>query len=183
MSISNTSPIGGNSLPPCTIPPLAAAVSIVPVFYAFVVKSAQQTGMPIPKMTVSQAFKVGIKAALPSGGTVGAQMLLQNKINKKCQKYFGEKSIASTLVSSMAVGVISAPILAIFNGQTMGYTFMQSMQKLSAKQVCAITARESDRYWWFYRDLSIHERKNGRNSKLNPLFEPRTKRKIDLREL
>lgn len=47
------------------------------------------------------------------------------------------------LISSMIVGGISAPALAVFNGQTMGRTIGESLKSLFQKQTYAIVARET----------------------------------------
>ncbi len=149
---------------PYITPPLAASFAIVPVFYGFTAKSAQQLGEPIPnifkipygakfdevvkcmQMALKTEIKKGIKAAPTIGVIVGTQMIAQNLFEKALMKYNGNQSepnFASMVFSSIMVGVISAPSLAVFNGQTMNRTVKESLKALSAKQVMAIVSRET----------------------------------------
>jgi hypothetical protein len=131
---------------PYLIPPLAASVAIIPVFYGFVAKSAQQIGKPIPRMTIKEALKGGVQAAPTIGVIVGTQMIMQNAVEKALMENIGNNgkpSFTSMLVSSVIVGGISAPALAVFNGQTMGRTVTESLRSLSVKQTTAIVFRET----------------------------------------
>src|ERR1700722_1732519 len=131
---------------PYLAPPLAASAAIIPVFYGFVAKSAQQIGEPIPRMTVKEALKGGVKAAPTIGAIVGTQMIAQNAVEKILVKNSGNNgkpSFVSMLASSIIVGGISAPALAVFNGQKMGCTVTESLRSLSAKQTAAIVSRET----------------------------------------
>ncbi|OGN53546.1 MAG: hypothetical protein A2Y28_01765 [Chlamydiae bacterium GWC2_50_10] len=137
-----------SSLLPYLTPPVAASLSIVPVFYGFVVKSAQQLGKPLPRMRASEILKAGFKAAPTIGITIGTQMVVQgiveNLLMKKSDGQKNEgKELRSMIVSSMIVGGVSAPPLAVFNGQTMGRTVIQSLRALSIKQTGAIMTRET----------------------------------------
>lgn len=140
MSSSDTSLFGKwLTLPSWAIPPVAASISTIPVFYGYVVKSAHQMQAPIPKMTPLQILKGGMNAGL----IVGAQTVVQIKVEKKCKKYFGAQGVIPILASSIIVGSACSPILAVFNGKTMGYKISESLRKLSVKQVSAITIRET----------------------------------------
>ncbi len=138
----------GSSIAPYVIPPCAASAAIVPVFYGFIAKSAQQTGNKIPDMSIKEALKEGFKTAPTVGLIVGTQMVVQNLVEKFLMKLSnGTKDQSSgflpMLVSSMIVGMLSAPPLAVFNGQSMGMKPLQSLKRLSAKQTGAIVARET----------------------------------------
>lgn len=123
-------------------PPVAASCAIIPVYYGFIAKSALQLGQPRPKLTLKNSLLEGIKASPVVGATVGSQLLLQNVFD---QRLFGEKknSFSSTLISAGLVAFISCPLLAIFNGRTLGYTAKESLKQTSSKQVTAIIARET----------------------------------------
>lgn len=133
------------AISPYVTPPVAAAAAIVPVFYGFVMKSAQQQGDPIPRMKPMEAIKQGCKAAPTVGVIVGTQMVAQNIIESLLGGTNKEKSssFVSMLMSSMIVGAISSPALAVMNGQTMGRSIQASLRALSAKQVVAIVTRET----------------------------------------
>ncbi|MFI5334986.1 MAG: hypothetical protein ACHQT8_07515 [Chlamydiales bacterium] len=127
-------------------PPVAAAGAIVPVFYGFAAKSAQQLGNPMPRMSPFNALKGGLKVAPTIGATVGMQLIFQRVIEnalKKGDQTSKESSFATKFFSSTITGAVSVPLLAVFNGQTMGYKPMQSLRALSIKQGCAVLVRET----------------------------------------
>ena len=154
------------TIAPYVAPPVSAAAAIVPIFYGFLVKSAQQAGEsiprltifaaksaqqagnPIPSMTVKELLIRGCKAAPTVGALVGTQMITQGLIEKYLMKPSanGEKSppgFTTMLTSSIIVGIASTPAAAVFNGQTMKQTAVQSLRALSVKQTSAIVARET----------------------------------------
>ncbi len=133
------------SMRPYVIPPVAAATAIVPVFYGFIAKSAQQLGKPAPRMAPIEALKQGVKAAPTVGVIVGTQMVVQTIVENQLFGMNKRKapSFLSMLASSIIVGIISAPALAVFNGQTMGRSIKASLQSLSGKQTMAIVTRET----------------------------------------
>jgi hypothetical protein len=135
---------------PYFVPPVAASAAIVPVFYGFVAKSALQLGeKSIPRMSIVESLTKGIKAAPTIGVIIGTQMIVQMLVENallRANKKTDQKlplSFSAMLVSSMIVGAISAPALAVFNGQTMGQTVMKSLKSLSVKQTGAILVRET----------------------------------------
>lgn len=136
-----------SSLAPYLAPPLAASGAIIPAYYGFVAKSAQQLGKPIPKMPVLQVVKDSFKAAPTIGIIVGTQMVAQKLVETGLEKALGNKnkkpSFSTMLISSMTVGLASAPALAIFNGQTMGRTIKESLSGLTKKQTAAIVLKET----------------------------------------
>ncbi|MBS3904359.1 MAG: hypothetical protein KGZ39_03430 [Simkania sp.] len=152
---SSTLPAASNGQPldvwarvaPYLIPPAAASAAIVPVFYGFIAKSALQVGAPIPKMPIIEVLKGGFKAAPTIGAIVGTQIAVQKAVEKVLAKgSHGDQETASSariLASSMIVGGASAPALAVFNGQTMGRSIVESLKKLTAKQAGAIVVRET----------------------------------------
>lgn len=128
---------------PYVVPPVAASVAIVPAFRDMIIKSAQQKGMPIPCLSFGTSMKEGLRAAPTVGAIVGTQMVIQGVIEKVLSGESKAKSLSSTLASSAIVGTASAPILAVFNGQTMGWTVRQSIQRFSVRQSVAIAIQET----------------------------------------
>lgn len=129
-------------------PIFAAAGAIVPPYYFFVRKSWEQQGKPVPSMTMREVVMGGVKAAPTIGTIVGTQMIVQALVEKalaKARKNGDDQppGFGTMLGSSAFVGGVSAPFLAIFNGQTMGLSPMQSLSALSPRQVAAIVTRET----------------------------------------
>ncbi|MBS0652510.1 MAG: hypothetical protein JSR39_03175 [Verrucomicrobia bacterium] len=129
-------------------PIFAAAGAIVPPYYFFVRKSWEQQGKPVPSMTMREVVMGGVKASPTIGTIVGTQMIVQTFVEKALAKArkSGEDQppgFWAMFGSSAIVGGISAPLLAIFNGQTMGLSPTQSLSALSPKQVAAIVTRET----------------------------------------
>lgn len=139
---------------PYVVPPIAASAAIVPVFRDMIAKSALQKGQPVPSMTILMSVKEGIKAAPIVGAIVGTQMIVQNFVEKALSKESNEGSLSSALVSSAVVGATSAPVLAVFNGQTMGWTIRESLRKFSARQGMTIAIQETA----FVGGLSVADR-------------------------
>lgn len=130
---------------PHLAPPVAASVAIPPVFYGFMAKSAQQLGNPIPRLPIKVVLQEGCKAAPTIGVIVGTQMAAQKAVEEVLKSLRKDDAPRASLmlVSSMTVGALSAPALAVFNGQTMGRTALESLRSLSARQTLAIVARET----------------------------------------
>jgi hypothetical protein len=144
------------SLAPYVVPPVAAAAAIVPAFYDMVAKSAKQKGLPVPGMTVMnvlQGVKGGFGAAPTVGVMVGTQMVFQERVEKTLVKTFpnlfakdsNKTSASLTLVSSVIVGGLSSPFLAVYNGKTMmpPWSVKESLSRFSLKQAGAITLQET----------------------------------------
>ena len=128
---------------PYVVPPVAASLAIVVVFRDMVAKSALQRGQSVPAMTLMESMKGGIKAAPTVGAIVGSQMIIQSAFEKVIVGESNTPSLFSTLVSSSVVGTASAPVLAVFNGQTMGWTIRESLRRFSVKQAVVISLQES----------------------------------------
>lgn len=128
---------------PYVTPPLAASVAIIPIFRDLVVKSALQKGAPTPYMSVMDGIRGGVQAAPTVGVIVGTQMVFQRVLEKILMGNKDTKEMATLLVSSAIVGTASSPILAVFNGQTMGWTVVESMRRLSVRQCAAISVQET----------------------------------------
>lgn len=142
MSISNEKGYWP-TLAPYIVPPIAAGGAIVLPFRDFIAKSALQKGQAVPKMTVLEGLKAGLGTAPTIGVIVGTQMVAQNIVEKFLTGDSKEESMSLKLASSAIVGTVSAPILAVFNGRTMGWETMESLRKFSAKQGLAIALQET----------------------------------------
>jgi len=132
---------------PYLAPPAAASAAIVPVYYGFIAKSAQQMGEPIPRMSPLEAIKRGCQATPKIGATIGVQMLTQDAVEKVLNQYAGNRekpSFFTMLASAAVVGAASAPFLAVFNGDTTGQSVRESLRSFRAnpKQGGAIISRE-----------------------------------------
>lgn len=123
--------------------PIAASIAIVPVFRDLIAKSSLQKGEKVLPITIKEGMRQGLKAAPTVGAIVGSQMLIQNVVEKALLGKSKTKSLSTTFESSAIVGAISAPVLAVFNGQTMGWSVLESLKKFSGKQALAITIQET----------------------------------------
>ncbi|NGX26180.1 MAG: hypothetical protein K940chlam6_00093 [Chlamydiae bacterium] len=122
------------------VPTVSAAAAMVPTYYGFAVKSAQQLDKTIPRFVPLEAIKNGLKLAPTAGLIVGTQMIAEKWIGKQLG---AENSLLKSLASAAIVGLISAPLLAAFNGQTMGRSISESILALSMREAAAITAKET----------------------------------------
>ena len=132
-----------SAVAPYVAPPLSASAAIIPVFRDMVAKSAQQVGNTIPSITFIEGVKRGAKAAPTVGTIVGTQMIIQNIVEKALVGDSNKPSLSSTFASSAIVGAVSAPVLAVFNGQTMGRGVRESLRKFSPMQGIAIAVQET----------------------------------------
>lgn len=130
---------------PYLIPPIAAGAAVIPVFYGFMGKSARQKGESLPLFNIRNVMIEGIKASPVVGVIIGIQMLAQASIEKAINKHrpAGAIGTSSMIASAMLVGAISAPMLAVFNGQSMGLSPLASLRKLTLMQSSAIIVRET----------------------------------------
>lgn len=147
--------------------PLAATTAAVPVYYGFRVKSALQLEQPFPKMPVCKIVFESLRESPMLGLIVGAQLCAQDffennlkrmieKSNLQNCKPFNNPAKSEQMISfasSVLVGGATAPLLAIFNGRTMGFTILGAVKNLSGKQVGALMVRETA----FLASLSISE--------------------------
>lgn len=130
------------AIPSYVVLPLSASIAIIPSFRDMIAKSSLQKGEPIPSISLLNGLKEGMKAAPIVGVIVGSQMFLQNKIENAFAKN-REKNLPTMMASAATVGIISSPILAIFNGMTAGLSLQESCKKFSPKQGVAIAIQES----------------------------------------
>lgn len=134
------------------VPPLAAGAAIVPTYYGFAVKTAQQLQKPIPTMSALEALMGGMRLAPTVAGLVGTQMVLQNASERKIKQLFRDTqekaqdesaTLVETTASSFFVGAVSAPGIAIFNGQAANQSPISSLRNLTLKQAGAISMQET----------------------------------------
>ncbi len=130
------------------VPPFAAGVAIIPPYYGFAAKTAQQLEKPIPRMGPGEAFKGGCRLAPTVAGIVGMQMILQKTVEQKVQELVGHgqgkaPTLFETAASSFVVGGLSSPAIAVFNGQAAGQTPMHALRNLSSRQLGAIAVQET----------------------------------------
>ncbi len=133
-----------NELPSWVREPLAAGAAIVPTYYGFRVKTAQQLGQEIPRMSFREAARGGAGLAPTVASLVGMQMLVQKAAEEKIQELTGrEQGFYTTAASSLAVGLVSSPGIAIFNGQAAKQSPLAALRNLSPRQFGAISVQES----------------------------------------
>lgn len=145
-----------STLAPYMVPPVAASVAIVPAFYDMIAKSVMQKGLPTPGMTftnILQGVKGGLGAAPTVGVMVGTQMVLQSQVEQVLVRTFphlfardsNTAEASLMLASSVAVGGLSSPFLAVYNGKTMTppWSIRKALSKFSLKQAGAITLQET----------------------------------------
>ena len=128
---------------PYLVPPIAASIAILPAFKDLVAKSAEQKGLVVPHMSFREILVGGLRMAPTTGLIVSSQIFLQSVIEKALIKDKDKASLPLTIASSAIVGVFSTPILAIFNGQTMGWSFQKSLQRSSPMVLLAIAVQET----------------------------------------
>lgn len=137
-----TSNTNWHSLVPFLGPPVAAAVAVIPVFRDLMVKSFQQKGEKVPYLNYCACLKAGLKAAPTVGTIVGTQMILQKLVEKTLMEET-KGGLLTNFESAAVVGTLSAPILAAFNGQIMGWSIQESFRRFSLKQGMAISIQET----------------------------------------
>lgn len=126
--------------------PIAAGIAIIPTYYGFVKKSCKQIDKPMPTKTMQQWLFSSVKSSPTVSVIVGTQLIAQNLIEKAIVKLSGKNeknNFASMIFSAIMVGFVSSIPLAVFNGQTLDRTPMQSLKFLNCKQITAIVARET----------------------------------------
>lgn len=125
------------------LPPAAAAVAIPFAFKDLMDKSAEQRG-ELPKTTFSAGFKSGMKASPTVGMLISFQDMLQGGVEKKLLGEDAQPTLPTKLASSALVGIVSSPVVAVFNGQTLkGGGVVDSLRKFSLRQGLAISFQEA----------------------------------------
>jgi hypothetical protein len=141
-SVNNENNRGYWSYATYAVPPAAAAAGIIPAFGDMVAKSEQQKGQKVSPMSAKQAVMGGCKAAPTVGAIVGSQMILQGVVERVLAGD-AKPTLTSTVASTAVVGMLSSPVLAVFNGQTLGWGVRESLRKFTAKQGAAISVQET----------------------------------------
>ena len=141
------------SLKAYAVPPVAASLAVVPVYFDLVAKNAMQMGKTPVSMSLREAVKGGVCLAPSTGVLVGSQMVLQPLVEQALTDmfphFFTADSMAAkaslTLGASAAVGVLSSPFVAVFNGQSMNPPLgvKKTLSSLSFKKASAITLQET----------------------------------------
>ena len=124
-------------------PPGVASIALLPNFRDIIAKSCLQTGQVLPKISILQGIKRGLPAAPTIGGIVAMQMFLQKGVENNLIGETHKGSLWGMGISAAIVGGISAPCLALFNGQSMGWSVRESLSKFTLKQGVAITCQET----------------------------------------
>jgi len=128
---------------PYGVPPVAAAAAGILPFKFLMGKSLEQQGLPVPKISWLTGIKEGVKAAPTVGAIVGSQMILQTLFESMVVGKEQKATMGQKLLTSAIVGAVSSPVLAVFNGKTMGWTIKESLKRMTLKQVGAITGQET----------------------------------------
>jgi len=142
------------SIAPYIAPPIAAAGAIVPAFRDLSAKSDLQKGLSVASMTLKEHIQGGLKIAPVTGAVVGSQMIIQSMVLRALKENPDKPSLSAVVASSAAVGVVSSPLLAVFNGLTMKMGVMEAYRKLTTRQRVAITIQET----FFVGGLSIGDK-------------------------
>ena len=125
------------------VPPIAAGFAVIPAIPDFGKKSCLQLGKEVEKNTFFEGMRGGLKLAPMAGFLVGAQMIMQELFEKTFAKEGENSSLQSKAKSSFVVGTFSSPILAMFNGRTIGWTAKESWARFTPLQATAIAFQET----------------------------------------
>lgn len=123
---------------------LAAGIAMVPVFPALMLKSAQQQ-----QIRMHSNMREIVQQSLMGAPYVAAAVGIQLYTQRQCQDFLVEhyqlekKHPMTTLLSCMAVGIASCPLLAIMNGLTTKTPPLESLHGLRPWPVVAIIGRET----------------------------------------
>jgi len=135
----------------------AGFCAIVPTYYGFMAKNAQQVGNPIPRMSVTHALRAGYGVAPQLGFTVFVQTAVQRTtelVLGNLSNHRKDNTITPEMVvGSLVGGCVSAPLWAKFNAKARMQPDGKTVKPLSAKQTGAIVARETS----FLLSLRISE--------------------------
>jgi hypothetical protein len=135
---------------------VAAGPAIIVPYYGLVWKSRNQLGLNRPTFNLNNSIFGGIKAAPTIIGIIGTQMILTNGINNGLTM-LGLDGLQSKVCSLLSVSILSIYPLALFNGQTMGVNWKESLRSISLKQGASIVARESTFLGTEWLAETIHE--------------------------
>jgi hypothetical protein len=131
-------------LAPYLLSPASAALAVAAnplFFYCQRLKTVKQLDIPLARLSAWQFTVQNIKMAAIVGALVGTQMVAQDLIEKNLFKK--ESGFYAMLASSLMVGTVSSPILAMYNGLSGNLTFKQSWNALSVKQLGSILGQET----------------------------------------
>lgn len=128
---------------PFIAPPIAASVAIIPTFRDLAAKSDLQKGQPIRPRSLLEGIKGGVQATPTIGALVGTQMVIQNVLEKYLVGESNSKNLSSMLTSSAIVGILSSPVVAIFNGRTLEWSARRSLGQFTPRQALVISLQET----------------------------------------
>lgn len=120
-------------------PPIAAALGIAPTFWMQMIKSRQQIG-DSTRVSFKEGALGGVRVAPLVGAIVGTQMICQEGVSTHVFK--GAEDLSATVGSATIVGILSAPLLAMYNAKTQGLSMRGALSVLSKGQVAMIAIQE-----------------------------------------
>lgn len=123
--------------------PGVAAVAILPAFGDLEAKGKLQVGEKVEQRSFQENIKRGRKIAPITGLVIGAQMFLQPMVASYLVKPGDKPTTTDSLFSSAAVGLISAPFLAGFNGKARGVPLLETIRKLTLSKTAVICIQET----------------------------------------
>lgn len=124
-------------------PPIAAGFAVIPAIPDFGKKSCLQLGKEVEKKTFFEGMKGGLKLAPMAGLLIGVQMIMQEIFEKTFAERGKTSDLQSKAKSSFVVGTCSSPIVAMFNGRTMGWTAKECWGRFTPSQAIAIAIQET----------------------------------------
>lgn len=124
--------------------PVCAGAAIIPNYWAWVHKSAQQMGKVAPQIGIRKALYRGAAEGAPAVTLiVGSQTIAQDVVERGLEHIMTPGTTKSQATSSLIVGATTSPLLAAYNGKSAGLGFWESIRRVNAKQVGAISTRET----------------------------------------
>jgi hypothetical protein len=102
-------------------------------------KSAWQRGEAVCSITRWQGIEASPAIAAWVGFIVGSQAYIQGQVEPR----MGQRGLYSLLASSLITGLISSPLVAIFNGYTNEMGVGASLRAFSRWQALAISVQEA----------------------------------------
>lgn len=118
-----------------------------PVIQGFVAKSALQRNLEVPRMPFRACAVEGFKTAPTVGVSVGVQSAAQEFFEGQLNRFQGNEGngegLGTMAASAGAAACVTSPVLAAFNGQTMGLGPVQAVKNMTWKQTGAIAGRET----------------------------------------
>jgi hypothetical protein len=121
----------------------AASVSIIPVFHGFILKSDAQNWV-----TAIRPYRESLQAQPKVATVVGTTIATQNMA---CA--LAERAGCTPVVASIIAAGASAPLYAIFNGQSAKLSMWESMRRMTRWQTMHIIGRETAFFYSLYASI------------------------------